>query len=113
MIQGAFWGFASGVGMLIATRGDLSSWFLAIATVVGSVAGLDIYLTRRWRRLGRFRPIVQFVVACTGAAGLVSAVAALVGVISPQLAWSFTAFGAIESLVFGVGVFASASRLIA
>src|SRR2546423_4966863 len=104
LLRGAFLGFAIGVGMVIATRGDIgprAPWFLVAATVVGSVTGLDLYLTRRWRRFGRFTGMIRFAVGCTGAAGLTSAVAVLLGLIPLQLAWSFTAFGAIGRLLYG------------
>lgn len=112
VLRGALLGFAIGVGMVIATRGDTGSsapWFLVAVTGVGSVTGLDLYLTRRWRRFGRFTPMIRFVVACTGANGLASAVAVLLGLIPSHLAWSFTAFGAIGGLLYGVYVFGTSA----
>lgn len=111
LMRGAVLGFAIGVGMLIATRGDAgpgTPWFLVAATVVGSVAGLDLYLTRRWRRFGRFRATIRFTVACTGAAGVTSAVGVLLHLIPWQLAWSFTAFGVIGGLLHAIYVFGTA-----
>ena len=108
LMRGALLGFAIGVGMVIATRGGTgpgTPWFLVAATVVGSVTGLDLYLTRRWRRFGRFRPMIRFTVACTGAAGLTSAVGVLLRLIPSQLAWSFTALGAIGGLLHGIYLF--------
>jgi hypothetical protein len=105
LLRGALLGFAIGVGVVIATRGDVGAsvpWFLGAATVVGSVTGLDLYVTRRWRRFGRFTGMIRFAVACTGAAGLTSAVGVLLGLIPSQLAWSFTAFGAIGGLLYGI-----------
>lgn len=105
VLNGAFLGFTIGLGMLIVTGGDMgmrSLWFLGAATAIGSLTGLDLYLTRKWKRFGRFTPSLRFIVACTGAAGLTSSVGIRVGVISPQLAWAFTALGAITGLLYGI-----------
>ena len=112
MLNGALVGFAIAVGIVIVTRGDLGIgvlWFLAAATIVGSLTGLDLYLTHTWKRFGRFTPVLRFAVACTGAAGLTSAVGVLLGLISAQLAWSFTAFGAIGGLLYGIYVFGTSA----
>ena len=108
LIRGALLGLALGFGMVIASRGDTvpsAPWFLIAATVVGSVTGLDLYLTRKWRRFGRLTPIIRFAVACSGAAGLTSALGVLLRLIPLQLAWSFTAFGAIAGLLYGIWEF--------
>ena len=100
-------GFAIAVGMVITSRGEMGMgalWFLAAATTVGSLTGLDLYLTRNWKRFGRLTWILRLVVACTGAAGLTSAVGVLLGLISPQVAWSFTVFGALAGLLLGIYV---------
>ena len=105
MLNGAVTGFVIGIGMLIVTGGDVgvsSLWFLASAAVVGSLTGLDLYLTRNWRRFGRLTPVLRVAIACTGATGLTSQVGAFLGFISPRLAWSFTAFGAIAGLLYGI-----------
>jgi hypothetical protein len=107
LMRCALLGFAIGVGMVIATRGDTvprAPWFLVAATVVGLVTGLDLYLTRSWRRFGRFTPVIRFAVAGTGAAGLTSAVGVLLRLIPSPLAWSFTAFGAIGGLLYSIYV---------
>jgi hypothetical protein len=112
LMRGALLGFAIGLGMIIATRGDTGAsagWFLVAAGVVGSVTGLDLYLTRRWRRFGRFTPTIRFAVACTGAAGLTSAVGVVLRLIPSQLAWSFTALGAIGGLLYGIYVFGTSA----
>jgi hypothetical protein len=103
VVQGALLGFAIGFGMLVENRGDLgpsAPWFVIAATAVGAVTGLDLYLSRKWRRFGRFTPMIRFTVACTGAAGLISAVSVLLGLIPSRLAWSFTGFGAIAGLLY-------------
>jgi hypothetical protein len=112
VLNGALLGFAIGVGMVIVTRGDMgisALWFLAAATTVGSLTGLDLYLTRNWSHFGRFTPVLRFTVACTGAVGLISAAAVLLGSISPRVAWSFTAFGAIGGLLYGIYVFGTSA----
>lgn len=96
------------VGIVITTRGEMgisALWFLAAATTAGSLTGLDLYLTRNWNRFGRLGWIGRFVVACTGAAGLTSALGVLLGLISPRLAWSFTVFGAIAGVLCGICAF--------
>lgn len=100
MIRGALVGFALGVAMVVTTSWHL--WLLVAATVVGSITGLELYFTRRWERFGRFTPTIRFTVACTDAAALTSAAGVLLRLIPSQLAWSFTAFGAIVGLLYGI-----------
>ena len=105
LMRGALFGFALGVALVIATRvgtGPATPWFLVAATVVGSVTGLDLYFTRRWSRFGRLTPTIRFTVACTNAAGLTSAVGVFLHLIPSHLGWSFTAFGAIVGLLYGI-----------
>jgi hypothetical protein len=49
--------------------------------------------------------MIRFTVACTGAASLTSAVGVLLRLIPSQLAWSFTALGAIGGLLHGIYLF--------
>jgi hypothetical protein len=105
MMRGALAGFTIGLGLVIATLGDVGvsvPWFLVAATLVGSVAGLDLYLTRNWRQFGRFTPMLRLTLACTGAAGLTSALGVLLGLLSRRLAWSFTAAAAIGALLYAI-----------
>lgn len=113
VLNGAVLGFATGVGMVMLAGLDPglgALWFLPAATVVGALTGLDLYLSRKWRRFGRFTPLIRFEVACVGAAGVTSAVGVLLGLIPPRLAWSFTAFGAIAGLLYGVYLFGTAAE---
>lgn len=106
VLNGALIGFLVGVGMLMAIgpwNVDFAPlWVLVAVTTIGSLTGLDLYLTRNWRRFGRFTPMIRFEVACVGAAGLTSAVGAVLGLIPHGLAWGFTGFGAIGGLLYGI-----------
>lgn len=105
MKRGALAGFTFGLVLVIATLGDVGvsvPWFLVAATLVGSMAALDLYLTRSWRQFGRFTPMLRLTLACTGAAGLTSALGVLLGLLSPRLAWSFTAAAAIGAILYAI-----------
>jgi hypothetical protein len=46
--------------------------------------------------------MLRLTLACTGAAGLTSALGVLLGLLSRRLAWSFTAAAAIGALLYAI-----------
>ena len=100
---GALGGVALGVFAFVLAhdiRGARGALLLAAGGLFGSIVGLDLHSTRRWRHFGSYTFPTRFILACSAGGTATGVIGMLLGVIARADLWKYTGGGAILGLAF-------------